>query len=135
MVKLHLACGKNILPDYKNIDLYVFDKDILQEDAVTLSSYETNSVDEIFSQHFVEHLDFLEEQQAFRRWFEILKPNGKLIFEVLDFENLCQKFLNAEDNWKQFYNDKEGDYFGNGYSINERWGVLAAHFYGNQSTK
>lgn len=135
MVKLHLACGNNILPGYTNIDKYVFDKDIYQDDAIYLTSYINDSVDEIRSSHFVEHLDFWEEQAAFKRWFEILKPKGKLIFEVLDFERLCEKFLDANDDWEQFYNDEEGNYFGNGNNTNERWSVLSAHFYGNQSTK
>jgi predicted SAM-dependent methyltransferase len=131
-LRLHLGCGSNILKGYVNIDKYIDKIGIRQYDIIKLP-YLDGEVDEIFHQHVIEHLDFHEEKKAFEEWYRILIPGGLLHFDVLDFEWLCQKFLNANDNWKQFYNTEDHNYFGNGYNINERWSVLAAHFYGNQA--
>ncbi len=132
-LKLHLGCGNNILEGYHNIDKYVNKIGVRQFD-ITKMPYIDGEVDEIFHQHVIEHLDFHDEKMAFDEWYRILCKGGLLHFEVLDFEWLCLKFLSAQDNWKSFYTKIPDDYFGNGYNINERWSVLAAHFFGNQST-
>lgn len=37
-----------------------------------------NSVDEIFSRHFFEHLTFSQGKLVLSKWYQILKPKGKL---------------------------------------------------------
>ena len=136
MVKLHLGCGSNILDDYMNIDYFKFNPiqtNVRNGNAsdLKLIGYGAETVDKIFHQHFIEHLDFWEEKKAWDSWYYVLKNGGELEFDVLDFEWICKKFLDAEDNWKQFYEAKDNDYFGNGLNYNQRWGVLIAHFFGN----
>lgn len=135
MVKLHLGCGNNILTDYTNIDWNVIHPNVRNCSAIDLRliGYGAESVDKIFHQHFIEHLDFWEEKQAWDSWYYSLKKGGELEFDVLDFEWVCKKFLEANDNWKQFYEQKNNDYFGYGLDYNQRWGVLIAHIYGNQA--
>lgn len=38
---------------------------------------EENTVDEIFSRHFFEHLTFLQGEKVLESWYKILKVNGK----------------------------------------------------------
>lgn len=131
-MKLHLGCGNNILEGYTNVDKFVENPDAMQWDALELP-LGNESVEEIYHQHMIEHLDFHEEKKAFDEWWRVLKPGGKLVFEVLDFEWLVEAFLNAEDNWKEFYKKQDDHYFGYGINNNQRWSVLIAHFYGNAS--
>lgn len=42
------------------------------------SLVESNSVDEIFSRHFFEHLSFYQGKVVLSKWYKILKPNGML---------------------------------------------------------
>lgn len=133
MVRLHLGCGPNILEEYINIDKFSHDDPrVMKADALKLP-YADASVDEIFHQHVIEHLDFHEEKKAFDEWFRVLKTGGRLVFEVLDFEWLCETFLEARDNWKTFYEKEKDHYFGYGINNDQRWSVLIAHFYGNQA--
>ena len=38
---------------------------------------ELNTVDEIFSRHFFEHLTFIQGEKVLQAWYNILKPYGK----------------------------------------------------------
>lgn len=139
MVRLHLGCGSNLLEGYINIDKY-YDPSVFQKrhfvfrqtDALYLN-FGSNSVDEVYHQHFIEHLSFLEEKQAFNEWYRVLKKGGKLRFDVLDFEWIVSKWLLAKDEWISFYESKDDHYFGHGYDTSQRWGVLTAHIFGNGS--
>ena len=66
--------------------------------------------------------------------FRILKPQAKAIIEVPDLEWICKQFLDAEDGFYEFYKVGSRDhYFGNGKSIEHRWGLLTTAFFGNQN--
>jgi len=132
-MKLHLGCGKNIKPDYTNIDAYVKDERIVNADILNLA-YDDNSVDEILAEHMFEHIPFKDEERLFKECFRLLKKGGKLRIEVPDMEWLCKQFLEAEDDFKSFYQVGAVDhYFGNNKSIEQRWGMITTHFFGNQN--
>ena len=106
MLKLHLGCGENYIKGYTNIDKYSGKADI-QEDAITLESFEDNSVDEILAEHFLEHLSRREILLALKKWNSLLKKNGLLKIEVPDFVWCLQNFLNSPEKErysKQYWN-------------------------------
>ena len=78
-MKLHLGCGKKILPGYINIDATCSD---VVGDIRDLSSYEDNSVDEILAVHVWEHFWINEVLDIATEWKRVLKPDGKLILEM-----------------------------------------------------
>jgi predicted SAM-dependent methyltransferase len=68
-MKIHLGCGRNILDGYINVDSAPFKIDInslnvdpqttqfIQSDAISFLSYLSDkNIDEIKSEHFLEHL-------------------------------------------------------------------------------
>lgn len=131
-LKLHLGCGNNILEGWHNIDLYIKNNlKVRNYDITKKLPHEDGEVDEILCSHVIEHLNFFQEKLFFDEVYRLLNKNGKLTIEVYDGEWVVKKWLEANDNWKQFYINKDHDYFGNGYNINERWGVLTAHLFGN----
>ncbi|MDB5132553.1 MAG: hypothetical protein JWR02_2302 [Mucilaginibacter sp.] len=132
-MKLHLGCGKNIKENYINIDKYVDVPGIEKHDIFNLP-YDNNSADEILSEHLIEHISFKDEEKFWLECVRLLKPGGKLITETPDFEWLCKQFLEAEDLFKEFYKVGSNDhYFGNGTTLNQRWGILTTQFFGNQN--
>ena len=130
-----------------NIDLYDTslankpDYNWERQDVIRyLSECESNTIDEIYSKWFFEHVSFLDEKSLWENCYRVLKPHGKINIYVPDFEYLCKLFLNATDEFKDFYklcpksDSKYG--FGHGNDTNfegGRWGTMISHFYGNQA--
>lgn len=132
-MKLHLGSGKNIKEGYINIDKYVEHPGVEKLDIFNLP-YPDNTVDEILSEHLAEHIGFKDEERFWSESVRVLKPGGKMVTETPDFEWLCKQFLQAEDSFTEFYKVGAIDhYFGNGRSVDQRWGMITTHFFGNQN--
>ena len=151
-VRLNLGCASRLLPDYINIDMDSLDEikrrypniqvpdniAFLVGDALNLD-FDDESVDEVRADALLEHFSFLEEPKFFREAARVLKPGGVLRFSVPDFEDAVRKWLDAEDDWKDFFrNDDEAienkHWFGNySYSTENRWGYLMASIFGPQN--
>lgn len=152
-IKLNLGCASRLLRGYTNIDLdslgqikkrypnieFPEDIQVHNYDIFNLP-YEDNTVDEVRCDSLLEHLSFLEEKKFFFEMKRILKKNGLLRFSVPDFEETVKLWLNAKDEWKDFYrNDKEAilkqHWFGQySYSTDNRWGYLTASIFGPQNS-
>ena len=151
-IRLNLGCGGRPLSDYINVDMdsidqirarypnQKFDDDLIvaQYDIFNLP-YQDNSVDEVRSEGLIEHLPFIDEPRFFNEVLRILKPGGLLYLSTVDFEMAAKQWLEAEDDWKDFYrNDEEAilnqHWFGTyTYKPINRWGYLTATFYGSQN--
>ena len=151
-IRLNLGCGGRPLRDFINIDLDTldeirarypnkrFDDDLIVEqfDLFNLP-YEDSTVDLINSDAMLEHMGFAEEPLLFREIVRVLKPGGLLTLTVPDFEGLVRIWLDAEDDWQDFFrNDDEAiaqtHWFGTyTYAMDNRWGYLCGSFYGNQN--
>ncbi len=132
-MKLHLGSGKNIKEGYINIDAYVDDPRVEKLDIFALP-YPDNSVDDILTEHLIEHIRFKDEEKFWKESFRVLKKGGTMTCETPDMEWLCQRFVEANDDFKDFYRVGHKDhYFGNGRSVEHRWGIITTHFFGNQN--
>jgi SAM-dependent methyltransferase len=132
-MKLHIGCGNNIKEGYVNVDKYVKNVSIKNWDIFNLPIDE-NSVDEVLAEHLAEHLTFQEEKEFFLEMYRVLKMGGKLILEVPDIEWVLRTFLEAKDDFKDFYQVGAVDhYFGNGLQLDNRWSLLATAIWGNQN--
>jgi predicted SAM-dependent methyltransferase len=132
-MKLHIGCGNNVKEGYVNIDKFVKNASIENYDILKLPIDE-NSVDEVLAEHVVEHLTFQEEREFFYEMYRVLKTGGKLKLEVPDIEWVLSTFLEANDDFKDFYQVGAVDhYFGNGMAIDNRWSLLTTAIWGNQN--
>lgn len=60
--------------------------------------YPPESVDLIFSSHFLEHIARLELYELMQNWRSVLKPKGKLLIIVPDIEVACIEVLSGMTN-------------------------------------
>ncbi|EDZ62393.1 hypothetical protein SMGD1_0504 [Sulfurimonas gotlandica GD1] len=152
--KLNLGCASRPIEGYINIDIddketmrkrypninIPDDIEIFQYDIFNLP-FDFESIHEVRSESMIEHLSFLEEKKFFLEMKRVLKKDGLLVFSVPDFEDTVKKWLNAKDDWKDFYrNDDEAidnqHWFGNNsYSFGNRWGYLTASIFGPQNSE
>ncbi len=71
----------------------------------------------------------------------VLAVGGVLDFSVPDFEKTMKLWLQAEDNWKDFFRDddeaiKQQHWFGQySYSTDNKWGYLTASIFGPQNSE
>lgn len=152
--KLNLGCAGRPLSGYINIDLDTLDViksrypseqipdgvEIYQYDIFNLP-FPDASVTEVRADSLLEHLSFLEEPILFYEVKRVLKPGGIFIFSVPDFEETVRLWLEAKDDWRDFFrNDPqaiaEQHWFGQySYSTESRWGYLTASIYGPQNAE
>jgi predicted SAM-dependent methyltransferase len=85
-VKLHLGCYDRKIHGFVNIDIREDVNPDVVDDVFKLKKFEKNSVDLIYACHVLEHADYVDSELAMRRWFEILKPGGRLRLAVPDME-------------------------------------------------
>ncbi len=151
-VRLNIGCGGRPLPNFINIDMdtleqirtrypnQTFSDDLIvvQYDIFNLP-YEDGSIDEVRSEGLIEHLSFKDEPRFFYEVVRVLKPGGILYLSTVDFEMAAKQWLEADDDWKDFYRDDDEailkqHWFGTyTYEPKNRWGYLTATFYGSQN--
>ena len=152
MIKLNIGCGGRPLHGYINVDMdnlealrirypsQNFDEDLRVEqyDIFNLP-FEDGAVDEVRAEGLIEHLPFIDEPRFFYEVARVLKTNGVLYVSTVDFELSVKQWLDAEDNWQDFYKDDRESIMNNHwfgtytYSPNNRWGYLTATLFGSQN--
>lgn len=79
VIKLDFGCGPHKREGYFGVDSIQFEGvDLVFDLTQTPYPWEDNSVDEIHSSHFVEHLTNKERILFFNECYRILKPKGKM---------------------------------------------------------
>ena len=152
MIKLNIGCGGRPLKEYINIDmdskadlekrypnLKIDDDIILKNYDIFNLPFKNNEVDEILCEALIEHIPFTKEENFFREIARILKKGGNLYLSTPNFEETVKQWLNAKDDWKDFFrNDDQSiaksHWFGTyTYKPLNRWGYLTAMIFGSQN--
>lgn len=96
-VKFNMGCGDDYLTDYINVDLHK--KSDVKCDVLNMI-LPADSADEIYASHLIEHIHHLEVSNLLKKWYNGLKPAGKLIMEMPDLEAMCEEFVKSDDTQK-----------------------------------
>ena len=67
-----------------------------------------NSVDEIFSKHFFEHLTFRQGRIVLTKWHKILKPTGYMEMMLPNMTYHVEQWLNKDKNPRNLKHSKGG---------------------------
>jgi predicted SAM-dependent methyltransferase len=89
LIKLNLGCGKHILRGYINIDKVKTHKRVIVADIRHLG-YEPDTIYEIFMRHVIEHFYEDEIKQLLTDCRRMLRIDGKLIIETVDFDKIIE---------------------------------------------
>jgi len=92
MIKLHVGCGPNYVPGWVNIDADKQYRADVYVDASKPLPYETDSVDAVLNQHFIEHLTLEEGMVFLKDCVRILKPGGLIRISTPDLLWLVQDY-------------------------------------------
>lgn len=70
-----------------------------------------NSVDEIFSRHFFEHLTFQQGEYLLQIWYKILKPGGRIEMLVPNMRAHAQQWLDKDSRAaRNIYGHQRGNF-------------------------
>lgn len=95
-MKLCLGCGGKKHKGYVNLDIRMGVGDV-QWDCSQSLPYAKDSIEEILTEAFVEHLFRHEATQAFKDWHNKLITGGKLVIKWLpDFDRVIEVYRNSE---------------------------------------
>jgi len=94
--RLHIGCGDNILPRFKNVDCRSLSPFVMIDDAGTLATIPENAHELIYACHVLEHFSYHKVEEVLRAWTSKLKPGGRIYLSVPNCRYLAWKYL-----WKQ----------------------------------
>lgn len=92
MLKLHVGCGTVYFPDWVNIDLHGSNADTILDLRGPLP-YGNETVDFIYSEHFIEHLTVQEGLSLMRECYRVLKPGGVARIATPDLDYLMFRYF------------------------------------------
>lgn len=79
---------------FKTVDLYAeadYKADILE------LPFEDDSIEEIRASHVLEHIAMAEVPKALKEWLRVLKPGGKAIIIVPNFDYVARYWMTGEN--------------------------------------
>ena len=92
-VNIHFGCGSIEDARFINVDARAMRHVHLVTRSPLLRAVPANAADLFYACHVFEHLPFGQQQAVLRRWFDILKPGGRLMLSVPDFDKLVARYL------------------------------------------
>lgn len=94
---LNIACGDRFHEDWINIDFYATSNKVKTTNILNGLPYEDNSIDVVYSSHFIEHLSPDQSNFVFRECHRVLKDGGIIRTVIPDLEDLCKEYLRLLD--------------------------------------
>lgn len=94
-LKVEVGSGGNPQPGYYHIDV---DQGMPDLHAVCRMGQEPlplkdGSVDELLSNHSIEHVSWLTVDQVVKDWCRVLKPGARLFLRTPDLEFICKTYI------------------------------------------
>lgn len=108
-MKVHLACGRKILPDYINVDMLDLGQEVVSDVFDYLKRQKFCTIDEIRAEHFIEHLNYAEVKIFLNLCWTKLKKDGTLYIVCPHKDNEKAYVLSH----RTFYTKYTFEYLGN----------------------
>ncbi|MDY9922730.1 class I SAM-dependent methyltransferase [Methanobacterium sp.] len=94
-MKLNIGCGNAKLLGWVNIDIEPGADLVI--DVTKGLPFDDNTVELIYNEHFIEHLDYEEGHEILREFYRVLKKDGILRIATPDLDYILEKY---SDDWK-----------------------------------
>lgn len=96
--KLEFGCGSALKSGYEGVDTRALKGVRYVCEAWNIDRYvKPNSVSEISSRHFLEHLTFAQVDATLAVWRRLLKADGNVVITVPDIQYHIQQFVSKDD--------------------------------------
>lgn len=89
--RLHLACGRNVLIGWANVDL-VDDGNVIGWDLTARLPIRDGSIELIYSEHFIEHITLEQTKTLLVDCYRFLRPNGILRLSTPSLEKTIKEY-------------------------------------------
>ena len=97
-LKLNLGCGRNIKPGWVNVDFAERENKLdIVCDLSKEFPFEESSCSYIYSEHLIEHLEWLDGRILLDRCFKGLQQGCVLRIVFPDFEEIFRAYINKDD--------------------------------------
>lgn len=100
-MKINLGCGNVKFKGFVNVDIRKDVEPDIIDDVRSLTSFDSNSADLIYSCHVLEHFGRHEYKIVLKRWYDVLKPGGILKLSVPDLEKVFNLYCEKKYSLKQ----------------------------------
>ena len=90
-IRFNMGCGQDHIEGYMGVDMHGKAADIKQD--ITKLELPENCADEILASHVIEHLPQHRASEMLGKWYDTLKPGGKIVLETPNLEALCEDFI------------------------------------------
>lgn len=101
--KLQIGSGSNLLPGWLNTTLYPFAPGSVYLNACAPFPIPDNSLDYVFSEHVIEHLEFEDAARMLRECHRILRGGGRIRIATPDLEKIIALYTQPEAEAQQGY--------------------------------
>ena len=92
---IHIGCGKNILKNWLNLDYYPRTLRAIHFNATSAFPFISDSIDNIFSEHMIEHVSFQQGEFMLGECYRVLKIGGKMRISTPDFLFLVKLYSDS----------------------------------------
>jgi predicted SAM-dependent methyltransferase len=92
-VKLHLGCGKRIMPGWTNIDCFAAEGITYECDFREPLPFSDGAVVMLYSEHVLEHLHESDAYSLLSEMYRILAPGGKIRLGMPDAELFIRAYV------------------------------------------
>ena len=101
MIKLNIGSNSVTFDGWTNIDKYEMYGVDLVHDATLPLPFEDNSVDFIFSEHFIEHLNGSEVLNFLKESYRVLKTGGVIRTSTFDIDEIID-ICSTDEKWENY---------------------------------
>jgi len=106
---LNIGCGRNLIKstgemEWINIDSYERENKLdLIVDVTKKWKFEKESIDYIYAEQFIEHLNWLEGLKFLRNCHKVLKKDGILRLVLPHYKKIFQKYLEGDSEFFEVF--------------------------------
>ena len=104
-IKLHWGCGPRHLDGWVNIDGWPTRATDYVHDLRNTLPLQDETVELIFTEHVMEHIEFNIAQRVLADFFRVMKPKGRLRIVVPGLQQCCRAYIEGKKEWFQLVDE------------------------------